>query len=79
MLNKIENAVEDVDVFQFNEWIEYAKDIPSAEKTAKWKPLDKEKAQYYMFGYVCSKCGAPTKSPTKYCSNCGANMGKEKE
>ena len=34
MLNKIENAVEDGDGFQFNEWIEYAKDIPSAEKTA---------------------------------------------
>lgn len=33
MLNKIENAVEDGDGFQFNEWIEYAKDIPSAEKT----------------------------------------------
>ena len=48
--------------------------LPSAEKTAEWKPLDKEKAQYYMFGYVCSKCGAPAKSPTKYCSNCGANM-----
>ena len=48
--------------------------LPSAEKTAEWKPLDKEKAQYYMFGYVCSKCGAPAKSPTKYCSNCGAKM-----
>ena len=33
MLNKIENAVEDGDGFQFNEWIDYAKDIPSAEKT----------------------------------------------
>lgn len=33
MLQKIENAVEDGDGFQFNEWIEYAKDIPSAEKT----------------------------------------------
>ena len=36
MLNKIENAVEDGDGFQFNEWIEYAKDIPSAKKTAEW-------------------------------------------
>jgi hypothetical protein len=47
MLNKIENAVEDGDGFQFNEWIEYAKDIPSAEKTAEWchecKEYDKEK------------------------------------
>ena len=33
MLQKIENAVEDGDGFQCNEWIEYAKDIPSAEKT----------------------------------------------
>ena len=32
MLQKIENAVEDGDGFQFNEWIEYAKDIPNAEK-----------------------------------------------
>ena len=51
--------------------------LPSAEKTAEWKPLDKEKAQYYMFGYLCSKCGAPAKSPTKYCPNCGARMGVE--
>ena len=29
MLQKIENAVEDGDGFQFNEWVEYAKDIPS--------------------------------------------------
>ena len=48
--------------------------MSSAEKTAEWKPLDKEKAQYYMFGYVCSKCGAPAKSPTKYCPNCGRRM-----
>ena len=34
MLQKIENAIEDGDGFQFNEWIEYANDIPSAEKTA---------------------------------------------
>lgn len=33
MLQKIENAVEDGDGFQFNEWVEYIKDIPSAEKT----------------------------------------------
>ena len=39
MLQKIENAVEDGDGFQFNEWIEYAKDIPSAEKTAEWIPV----------------------------------------
>jgi hypothetical protein len=47
MLQKIENAVEDGDGFQFNEWIEYAKDIPSAEKTEEWchecKEYDKEK------------------------------------
>ena len=54
--------------------IDYVEDAPSAEKTARWKPLDKEKAQYYMFGYVCSKCGAPAKSPTKYCPNCGRRM-----
>ena len=36
MLQKIENAVEDGDGFQFNEWIYYAKDIQSAEKTAEW-------------------------------------------
>ena len=53
--------------------------LPSAEKTARWKPLDKEKAQYYMFGYLCSKCGAPAKSPTKYCPNCGAKMGESEE
>ena len=37
MLQKIENAVEDGDGFQFNEWIEYAKDIPNADKTASEK------------------------------------------
>ena len=56
---------------------ELVDELPSAEKTAEWKPLDKEKEQYYMFGYICSKCGAPAKSPTKYCSNCGARMGVE--
>ena len=35
MLNKIENAVEDGEGFQFNEWIEYAKDIPSAKMKGK--------------------------------------------
>lgn len=33
MLQKICNAVDDGEGFQFNEWVEYAKDIPSAEKT----------------------------------------------
>lgn len=33
MLQKIENAVEDGDGFQFNEWVEYPLHIPSAEKT----------------------------------------------
>ena len=35
MLQKIENAVEDGEGFQFNEWIEYAKDIPSAKMKGK--------------------------------------------
>lgn len=33
MLSKINNAVEDGDGFQYEEWVEYVKDIPSAEKT----------------------------------------------
>ena len=49
MLQKIENAIEDGDGFQFNEWIEYAKDIPSAEKMARWIPVSErlpEKGEY---------------------------------
>lgn len=73
MLNKIENAVEDGDGFQFNEWIEYAKDIPSAEKTAEWV--------YRGNNIICSSCGEkiPYGIHNYYCRNCGAKMkGVEK-
>ena len=70
MLQKIENAIEDGDGFQFNEWVEYAKDIPSAEKTAEWIEL----------GNViqCSNC--ETLYPKvrvdlkHYCERCGSRM-----
>lgn len=42
MLSKINNAVEDGDGFQYEEWVEYVKDIPSAEKTT----LSAEKNNY---------------------------------
>ena len=88
MLNKIENAVEDGDGFQFNEWIEYAKDIPSAEKTAEWI---KQKSGDELFPeeIVCSKCYHSNSHldfdehnnpigkvflESKYCPNCGAKM-----
>ena len=74
MLNKIENAVEDGDGFQFNEWIEYAKDISSAEKTAEWKEDNGD--------YFCSNCGYKYSAldedgcpiPDNYCPNCGRRM-----
>lgn len=75
MLNKIENVVEDGDGFQFNEWVEYAKDIPSAEKTAEWK--------YNGCGFwVCTNCGYPlddTYYAGKYCLNCGCKMKEVEE
>ncbi len=74
-------ACEDIADNRIDTWVN---EVPSAEKTAewktaKWKPLDKEKTQYYMFGYICSICGAPAKSPTKYCPNCGAKMKESEE
>ena len=42
MLNKIENSVEEGDGFQFNEWVEYAKQMPSAEKTTLKKESEEE-------------------------------------
>lgn len=69
MLQKIENAVEDGDGFQFNEWIEYAKDIPSAEKTAEWKLFDA-----YRLLYDCSNCGQESINKYRFCPWCGARM-----
>lgn len=69
MLNKIENAVEDGDGFQFNEWIEYAKDIPSAEKIAVFKIVGNTKQHY-----ECSKCNEPVDGWDKYCKHCGARL-----
>ena len=68
MLQKIENAVDDGDGFQFNEWVEYAKNIPSAEKTAEWV--------YRGNNIICSNCGEkiPYGINNHYCRNCGAKM-----
>ena len=93
MLNKIENAVEDGDGFQFNKWIEYAKELPSAEKTAEWI---KQKSGDELFPeeIVCSKCYHSNSHldfdehnnpigklflKSKYCPNCGAKMKKSGE
>lgn len=93
MLNKIECAVEDGDGFQFNEWVEYAKDIPSAEKTAEWI---KQKSGDELFPeeIVCSKCYHSNSHldfdehnnpigkvflESKYCPNCGAKMEESGE
>ena len=69
MLNKIENAVEDGDGFQFNEWVEYAKDIPSAEKIAVFKIVGNTKQPY-----ECSKCNEPVDGWDKFCKHCGARL-----
>lgn len=69
MLNKIENAVDDGDGFQFNEWIYYAKHIPSAEKTAVFKIVGNTKQHY-----ECSKCNEPVDGWDKYCKHCGARL-----
>jgi NTP pyrophosphatase (non-canonical NTP hydrolase) len=69
MLNKIENAVEDGDGFQFNEWVEYAKDIPNAEKTAVFKIVGNTKQPY-----ECSKCNEPVDGWDKFCKHCGARL-----
>ncbi len=69
MLNKIENAVEDGDGFQFNEWIEYAKDIPSAEKTAAFKTVGNTTQHY-----ECANCNEPVDGWDKYCRHCGARL-----
>lgn len=78
MLNKIENAVEDGDGFQFNEWIYYAKHIPSAEKNAEWL-ID----EHIDENTYCSNCGFYRLSEYvkgfKYCPNCGAKMKGEKD
>lgn len=72
MLQKIENVVEDGDGFQFNEWIEYAKDIPSAEKTAKWIWKEGRMGIDYC---NCSKCGGGQwEMEFPYCPNCGSRM-----
>jgi hypothetical protein len=69
MLNKIENAVEDGDGFQFNEWVEYAKDITSAEKTAVFKIVGNTKQHY-----ECSKCNEQVDGWDKFCKHCGARL-----
>jgi hypothetical protein len=69
MLNKIENAVEDGDGFQFNEWVEYAKDIPSAEKIAVFKIVGNTKQHY-----ECSKCNEQVDGWDKFCKHCGARL-----
>lgn len=75
MLNKIENAVEDGDGFQFNEWIEYAKQIPSFENMASWVELD----DYPCEDWECDNCGfiiTGVVEPYRFCPNCGKKMWK---
>lgn len=75
MLQKIENAVEDGDGFQFNEWIEYAKNIPSFKNMASWVELD----DYPNEDWECDNCGfviTGVEEPYRYCPNCGKKMWK---
>lgn len=78
MLQKIENSVEDGEGYQFNEWVEYVKDIPSAEKTAEWIDLGFKDEEYGKFG-ECSNCGVETFLGSNYCPNCGAKMREVEE
>ena len=82
MLNKIENAVEDGDGFQFNEWIDYAKDIPSAEKKVEQVELEgdgfADGELVFDFG-KCPKCGWDFEEGDKdweqpYCCHCGQRL-----
>lgn len=75
MLNKIENAVEDGEGYQFNEWVGYVEELPTEEVQpvvhGYWKYISRE--------YVCSVCdGISLRHKYPYCPWCNAKMdGKE--
>lgn len=54
------------------------KNLPSAEKTGRWRYQgDRKKPMYAWF--FCSNCGSYIGEPTKYCSECGCRMIEEGE
>ena len=73
MLNKIENAVEDGEGYQFNEWVGYVKELPAEEV----QPIVHGKWNALGFGFgECSVCGDKVGNifVSNFCPNCGAKM-----
>jgi hypothetical protein len=74
MLNKIENAVEDGEGYQFNEWVGYVEELPTEEVQpiihAYWKVTDT------LIGKccTCSNCGGCPTMEYRFCPYCGAKM-----
>ena len=60
----------------FDECIRCGNKRPSAEparKKGKWN-LQEDKAKPLYGWHICSECGAYIGEPSKYCSECGADM-----
>ena len=86
MLNKIENAVEDGEGYQFNEWVGYVKELPAEEVQpivcGKWydKKMTIKGAHGLAYGrWGCSVCKAKFPQRSNYCPNCGSFMKGEKD
>jgi hypothetical protein len=84
MLNKIENAVEDGEGYQFNEWVGYVKELPTEEVQpivhGKWydKKMTIKGAHGLAYGrWGCSVCKRKFPQKSNYCPNCGADMRGE--
>lgn len=89
MLNKIENAVEDGEGYQFNEWVGYVKELPTEEVQPIVHSMWLKSGQSFINpnkfrNYFCPKCfyelDEHIRIEPKFCQNCGAKMdGKEVE